>query len=253
MEESGLIPDDLDLNKAFKIILTSVSLSEITKDIARLICDNSLSTHSIQEVIRKYHLKSIIDIKEEMLDLILKYINIVLIDNKLSQKELTNVKILKTAFKIREYDFYRYRHHEIKEILYKQFVRIYRDDNKIDDIEALHKVDLQELFSLSYDQFLEFANDEDISALERGADVLNLDTFIPHNKFGLVVDELAQNQISQEVKDSVMARYEGKCSICQSTEDIDFDHIVPILKGGSNTARNIQLLCRKCRIEKIDE
>lgn len=253
MGEPVFIPNDLDLNKAFEIILTTVSLPEITKEIAQLICNNSLSTHSIQEGVRKYHLKSIIDVKEEALDLILAYINIILIDNKLSKKELTNVKILKMAFKIREYDFYRYRNHEIKEILYKQFVRIYRDDNKIDDTEALHKVDLQELFSLSYDQFLEFVNDEDFLALERGADVFNLDTFISPGKFGLILDKLAQNEISQEVKESVMARYEGKCSICQNTDDVDFDHIVPILKGGSNTARNIQLLCRNCRMNKIDE
>ena len=110
MEDLSLKPDDLDLNKAFDIILSTGSLPEITKEIARIICNNSLSKPSIQEVIRKYHLNSIIDVKEEMLDLILSYINIILINNKLSHKELTNVKILKTAFKIRESDFYRHRH-----------------------------------------------------------------------------------------------------------------------------------------------
>jgi len=250
MEEPILIPDDMDLNKAFELILTIGSLSDASTSIAKLIYRNSLSAVSIKEVLKKYHLKSIIDLKEEMLDLVLIYINIILNDNKLSQNELTNVKLLKTAFKIQDRDFYKYRHQEIREILYKQLTRIYRDDNKIDDTEALYKVELQELFGLGYDQFLEFANDEDLLALERGANVLNLDTFIPQTKYEFIEGVIASNEISQEVKDKVMERYNGKCAVCQSNEDIDFDHIVPFLKGGSNTSRNIQLLCSICRLNK---
>ena len=250
MEETILIPDDIDLNKAFEIILTIGSLSDISAEVAELIFKNSLSEYSINEVVRKHHLKSIVDVKEEMLDLILMYITIILNDNKLTIKELTNVKLLKRAFKIRERDFYSYRYHEIKEVLYKQLARIYRDDNNIDDTEALYKVELQELFSLGYDQFLEFANSEDFQALERGANILDLDTFIQHSKYESIEIEITNNEISQEVKELVLARDNGRCAVCQGDEDLDYDHIVPILKGGANTSRNIQLLCRKCRINK---
>jgi hypothetical protein len=250
MEEQNPIPEELDISEAFKIILTIGSLSDPSKEIARLIQDNSLSEHSINEVLKKYHIKSIIGLKEEMLDLVLMYINIILNDNKLTQNEFTNVKRLKAIFKIRERDFYRYRHHEIKEILYKQLTRIYRDDNRIDDQEALYKVELQELFGLGYDQFLEFANTEDSQALERGANVFNLDTFMPNKKFLFIEDEVARNMITQELKDIVRERDNDKCAVCHGYEELDYDHIVPLLKGGSNTSRNIRLLCRKCRVNK---
>ncbi len=46
---------------------------------------------------------------------------------------------------------------------------------------------------------------------------------------------------------SVWRRSGGKCAKCGSHKQLDFDHIVPINKGGTNTADNIQLLCGKCR------
>ncbi len=247
MEEPIIISDDMDLNKAFEVVLSIRSLPEVSTEIAKLVYNRSLSEESLKEILRRHQLKSITDLKDEMLDLILVYINIILNDNKLSQKELANVKLLKTVFKIRERDFYRYRHQEIKEILYKQLARIYRDDNKIDDSEALYKVELQELFSLGYDQFLEFANREDILALERGADVRNLDTVIAPAKYSLIEGEVSNNMIPKEVKELVFARDSGRCALCQSDENLDYVHIIPLTKGGSNTSRNIQLACRQCR------
>ena len=56
--------------------------------------------------------------------------------------------------------------------------------------------------------------------------------------------------IPEEVRIVVWRRDEGKCSKCGSRENLEYDHIVPVSKGGSNTARNIELLCEKCNREK---
>ncbi|MFK8067388.1 MAG: HNH endonuclease [Gammaproteobacteria bacterium] len=56
--------------------------------------------------------------------------------------------------------------------------------------------------------------------------------------------------ISKEVKLSVWRRDQGKCCECGTKERIEFDHIVPVSKGGSNTERNIQLLCEQCNRKK---
>ncbi len=56
--------------------------------------------------------------------------------------------------------------------------------------------------------------------------------------------------IPQEVKLFVWQRDKGRCTICGSNQRLEFDHIVPVAMGGSNTARNIQLLCETHNREK---
>lgn len=58
--------------------------------------------------------------------------------------------------------------------------------------------------------------------------------------------------ISESVRHEVWRRDQGRCCECGSKENIEFDHIIPFSKGGSNTARNIQLLCESCNAKKRD-
>lgn len=60
-------------------------------------------------------------------------------------------------------------------------------------------------------------------------------------------------RIKQETKDKVWRRDEGKCVECGSNENLEFDHIIPYSKGGANTYRNIQLLCKPCNRSKSDK
>jgi len=62
--------------------------------------------------------------------------------------------------------------------------------------------------------------------------------------------ERRRERIPQEVMDKVWIRDGGRCVYCGSNHDLEFDHIIPFSKGGSNTYRNIQLLCEKCNREK---
>lgn len=56
--------------------------------------------------------------------------------------------------------------------------------------------------------------------------------------------------IPDDVKMFVWNRDEGKCAKCGSQFNLEYDHIIPVSKGGSNTARNIQLLCEPCNRKK---
>lgn len=56
--------------------------------------------------------------------------------------------------------------------------------------------------------------------------------------------------IPQPVRVAVWQRDGGRCVDCQSNEDLEFDHIIPLALGGSNTARNLQLLCSTCNRRK---
>ncbi|WP_018676404.1 HNH endonuclease [Riemerella columbina] len=62
-----------------------------------------------------------------------------------------------------------------------------------------------------------------------------------------------RDRISQKVKDAVWNRDGGRCVECGSSEKIEFDHIIPFSKGGSNTYRNIQLLCESCNRKKSNK
>ena len=55
--------------------------------------------------------------------------------------------------------------------------------------------------------------------------------------------EITRERIPPEVRRAVWIRDQGKCARCGSRERLEYDHIVPVSRGGSNTERNIELLC----------
>jgi 5-methylcytosine-specific restriction endonuclease McrA len=57
--------------------------------------------------------------------------------------------------------------------------------------------------------------------------------------------ERERQPIPDSVKMFVWRRDNGRCVVCGSQEKLEYDHIIPISMGGSNTERNIQLLCEK--------
>lgn len=59
--------------------------------------------------------------------------------------------------------------------------------------------------------------------------------------------------IPQDVKTAVWKRDGGKCVQCDSRYELEYDHIIPYSKGGSNSERNIQLLCGPCNRTKSDK
>ena len=59
-----------------------------------------------------------------------------------------------------------------------------------------------------------------------------------------------REKIAESVRLFVWQRDEGKCVKCGSQEKLEFDHIIPFADGGSNTERNIQLLCEQCNRQK---
>lgn len=73
----------------------------------------------------------------------------------------------------------------------------------------------------------------DVSAMPRAKEVKQRREAIPRT---------AQREVWQ--------RDGGRCVECGSKEKLCFDHIVPFSRGGSNTVRNLQLLCEGCNLSK---
>ncbi len=64
------------------------------------------------------------------------------------------------------------------------------------------------------------------------------------------LEDFAREPIPDSVRLFVWQRDQGCCVKCGSQERLEFDHIIPIVAGGSNTDRNIQLLCESCNRSK---
>lgn len=58
--------------------------------------------------------------------------------------------------------------------------------------------------------------------------------------------------IPREVRQRVWQRYGGRCAECGAQDYLEYDHIIPVAKGGSNSDANVQLLCRRCNLKKSD-
>ncbi len=58
--------------------------------------------------------------------------------------------------------------------------------------------------------------------------------------------------ITRDIRQRVWTAYGGQCADCGAKDYLEFDHIIPVAKGGSNEESNIQLLCRRCNLAKSD-
>lgn len=173
--KSSFLSFNTDLQIAFQSIYQKHIDNLVIAEIANEISKNSINKAVLNGILTKYNIKSINEIKSNIIEMLLDYTRFILNDHLVNQTEKFNFEILKRFFKIQEGDFYKYAFDDVYEILHLQFIRLY-EDNKISFAEALHKVDLQELFDLSYDQFEEFKKQEIKNAIDRGADISDLDT-----------------------------------------------------------------------------
>jgi len=261
--------NDMDLfKKTFGYIISYNSIEDSLIDVGQILSSKGMKTsrQDCLEILKNHKINSLQKFKPLALKLVFLFIKISLKDNLISDEELKSIRFLKLLFDIEEGDFLNDKHlsKEVSSIIKLQLDLMYQDDNYIDKDESIHKVNLQEAFGLNYDEFAQLGNQAALDALERGADWVELDTYITGDEyekwcnaesFDSISDSVdtRSRQISQEVKDSVWNRDGGVCVECGSNENIEFDHIIPFSKGGANTYRNIQLLCENCNRTKSDK
>ena len=61
-----------------------------------------------------------------------------------------------------------------------------------------------------------------------------------------------RERIPDEVRAFVWERDAGRCVQCGSEDELQFDHVIPVAKGGGNAIDNIQILCGDCNRQKSD-
>jgi len=205
---------------------------------------------------------------EEMLDFLLYFIESCLQSHKITKLEIDELLELRVLLDIRDGELYQKRREKIRRLLEMQ-IDWMEEAYDIDRSEQLYLVDLQRIFDLSYDQLLELSQphvaeildnlylqitiayrDDIRSQMDQLIRVFYMSNYRPfeHKKEG--ANEVAGRMIPQSVKDSVWRRDNGRCAVCGSQQNLEFDHIIPFSLGGSNTYRNIQLLCETCNRTK---
>lgn len=66
----------------------------------------------------------------------------------------------------------------------------------------------------------------------------------------LPFEQTSRSPISESVRSEVWRRDRGQCVSCGSKENLQFDHIIPVSRGGATSAQNLQLLCQQCNLAK---
>ncbi|HJZ70049.1 MAG TPA: HNH endonuclease [Blastocatellia bacterium] len=90
--------------------------------------------------------------------------------------------------------------------------------------------------------------EEDAEIVSLKAAVANLEAAIQLSRSGA-----RRESIPEDVKLVVWTRDGGACVRCRSKQDLHFDHIIPVSKGGGNQEANIQMLCQLCNLRKSDK
>lgn len=69
-------------------------------------------------------------------------------------------------------------------------------------------------------------------------------------RLALAPGQRDSRSVPQEVKAEVWQRDGGRCVECGSSHYLEFDHIIPLSRGGATSAANLQILCRGCNRAK---
>lgn len=87
-----------------------------------------------------------------------------------------------------------------------------------------------------------------LNAAIAGAVIFGIAFWLHRSKPKTVVRK--RRPLTEAVKHEVWRRDQGCCTKCGSRERLEYDHIVPWSQGGSDTVRNIELLCQTCNRRK---
>ncbi len=66
----------------------------------------------------------------------------------------------------------------------------------------------------------------------------------------LPFEQTRREPINEAVRTEVWRRDGGRCVQCGSNQNLQFDHIIPVARGGATAVANLQLLCKSCNLGK---
>lgn len=174
---------------ACSLYLISRQPSDHLSKLITLLVGGSLSPKVFNNLCVEWGLQDSPSFKEELLDLLLFYIEFCLKDHALTSNEKLSVRELKLLFRIKEGDFYKFKQPEVKGLLVNEVGRIL-DDKSVDKVEAVYQTDLQEIFGLSYDQYLKTTREPVVKIVDDIIAKITRDTLVTEEEREELVQQI---------------------------------------------------------------
>ena len=83
-----------------------------------------------------------------------------------------------------------------------------------------------------------------------GEESIEVEVFFDVPAGPMPFEQTTREQIPSSLRSEVWRRDEGRCRRCSSRNNLQFDHIIPVSRGGGTTPQNLQLLCKSCNLSK---
>ncbi len=173
--------DTIKLKNELQEIQNRVDLPEHIIEIINKVSEGTVTMFDVEKSCLNSKINTSIA-KVNFLHFIFEYIREALDDDILSLEEKETICYFKRIFQIIPGDFMFHTKEQVDNTIRYQLARIY-NDNYITSDEALLKIDLQEIFDLSYDQMNEYAKLEAATSLKQGAEIGDLDVFFTHIEY----------------------------------------------------------------------
>lgn len=91
---------------------------------------------------------------------------------------------------------------------------------------------------------IEAKSDVDLAAL------IEVGFLVPWKRVTAAKAKWPSRYISKEMRAAVLERDSHTCRECNSTKNLEIDHIIPVSRGGTGEVENLQALCRSCNRAK---
>lgn len=169
------------LKTIFEEIERRYKLPTYLEGIRSIIASGRIQNNELHQVLQKNNINHSVA-KVDFLHLFIEYIKIALEDDILTKEERDNINYLKQIFQIHPSDFHLYAKVQTERIIFDQLSKIYQD-NLITQEEALLKIEIQEIFDLSFDQMNDYSKSEAARSIKQGADPKDLDIFFTYKEY----------------------------------------------------------------------
>jgi hypothetical protein len=150
--------DDI-LREHFSTVLADAGSTGAVGEILSLLSQGSLEPDRFSDIVERHGLNRESWFWSQRLDLVLGYVSALIADGDLDADSLRSIANLKNCLGVTEGDFVTLRPAEVAAILAGELEQILEDDS-IDEEEDLRQADLQAVFDLSYDQYLQLTRVE---------------------------------------------------------------------------------------------